>query len=129
MRWLALDTNYEPEVHSRMKTYQNFTFQDRSSQAAEAKQRTLDRLRAKKPLDPAAQEARLLASQKREAAQAERVAKRKAAEEASERAAHEAKVASEEAEAERLAAIKHPPTEEERKLARDARYAARKNRR
>ena len=112
-----------------MKTYQNFTFQDRSTQAAEAKQRTLDLLRAKKPLDPAAQEARLLASQKREAAQAERKESRKAAQEAAEQAAHEAQVAGEEAEAARLAAIKPIPTEEERKLARDAKYAARKNRR
>lgn len=112
-----------------MKTYQNFTFQDRSTQAAEAKQRTLDQLRAKKPLDPAAQEARLVASQKREAAQAERKANRAAAEEAAQRTANDAKVAGEEAEAARLAAIKPVPTEEERKLARDAKYAARKNRR
>jgi hypothetical protein len=112
-----------------MKTYQNFTFQDRTTQAAEAKQRTLDLLRAKKPLDPAAQEARLLASQKREAGQAERRANRKAAEEATEQLARDAKLASEQAEAERLAAIKPAPTAEERKLARDARYAARKNRR
>ena len=112
-----------------MKTYQNFTFQDRSSQAAEAKQRTLDLHRNKKQLDPAAQEARLVASQKREAAQAERRANRKAANEAAEQAARDAKAASEEAEAARLAAIKPEPTEEERKLARDAKYAARKNRR
>ena len=65
-----------------MKTYQNFTFQDRSTQAAEAKQRKLDLLAAKKPLDPAAQEARLLASQKREAAHIDRRAIRKAAQKA-----------------------------------------------
>ena len=112
-----------------MKTYQNFTFQDRSTQAAQAKQRKIDLLRAKKPLDPATQEARLLASEKREAAQAERRANRKAAEEAAVQAAHDAKVAAEEAAAAALAAIKPIPTDEERKLARDARYAARKNRR
>lgn len=112
-----------------MKTYQNFSFQDRASQAAEAKQRTLEQLRSKPPVDPAAQEARLVASQKREAAKAEKRASRKASEEAAEQAARDHKAASEEAEAARLAAIKPEPTEEERKLARDAKYAARKNRR
>lgn len=112
-----------------MKTYQNFTFKDRASQAAEAKKRTLDKLRAKPPVDPAVQEARVIASQKREAAQAEKRANRKAAEVAAEQAASEEKIARDQAEAARLAAIKPAPTEEERKLARDAKYAARKYRR
>jgi hypothetical protein len=112
-----------------MKTYQNFTHQDRAAQGADAKQKKLEQLRAKAPVDPAVQEARLLASQKREAAAAEKRADRKVAEEAAERAALDAKIAADEAEAARLAAIKPALTEEERKLARDAKYAARKNRR
>lgn len=112
-----------------MKTYQNFTFQDRSAQSAKAKQEKLDLLRAQAPIDPAVQEARLLASEKREAAQAERQAQRKAANEAAKQAALDLKIAEERAEAARQAAIKPVLTEEERKQARDAKYAARKNRR
>jgi hypothetical protein len=112
-----------------MKTYQNFTHQDRAAQGADAKQKKLEQLRAKPPVDPAAQQARLLASQKRDAAQADKRADRKAAEDAAEQAAQDEKTAQEEAEAARLATIKPEPTEEERKLARDAKYAARKNRR
>jgi hypothetical protein len=112
-----------------MKTYQNFSFQDRAAQGSKAKQEKLDLLRAKPPLDPAVKEAQLIASQKREAAAAEKRANRKAAEEAAEQAARDQKLAHEQAEAARLAAIKPELTEEERKLARDARYAARKNRR
>lgn len=112
-----------------MKTYQNFTFQDRSSQSAKAKQEKLDLLRAKAPIDPAVQQARLLASEKREADRIERKAARAAADAAANQAALDLKAAGEKAEAERLAAIKPVLTEEERKLARDAKYAARKNRR
>jgi hypothetical protein len=112
-----------------MKTYQNFSFQDRVAQVAKAKQRSLEKLRDKPAVDPAAEEARLIASQKRDAASAEKRASRKAAEEAAEQAARNEKAAQEEAEAARLAAIKPELTAEERKLARDAKYAARKNRR
>lgn len=112
-----------------MKTYGNFSFQDRAAQGAKAKQQKLDQLRARPPVDPAVKEARLIASRRREAAEVEKRARRKAAEEAAEQAAREEKAAIEAAEAARLAAIKPEPTEEERKLARDARYAARKNRR
>ncbi|UUR08169.1 DUF6481 family protein [Sphingomonas glaciei] len=112
-----------------MKAYKNSGFQDRVDQVAKAKQRLIEKLRDKPEVDPAAEEARLLASQKREAAQAEKRAQRKAAEAAAEQAARDSKAASEEAEAARLAAIKPEPTEEERKAARDARYAARKKRR
>jgi hypothetical protein len=112
-----------------MKTYENFSFQDRVAQGANAKQKKIEQLRAKPPVDAATQQARLAASQKREATEAERRANRKAAEEAAEQAARDEKAASEEAEAARLAAIKPEPTAEERKLARDAKYAARKNRR
>lgn len=112
-----------------MKTYQNFSFQDRAALSAKAKQEKLELLRAAKPVDPAEQQARLAASEKRAAAEAEKRANRKAAEKAAEQAAQEEKLANEQAEAARLAAVKPKPTEEERKLARDAKYAARKNRR
>lgn len=112
-----------------MKTYQNFTFQDRSSQSAKAKQEKLDLLRAKAPIDPAVQQARVLASEKREADRAERKALRAAADAAAEQAARDRKAADDAAEEARVAAIKPVLTEEERKLARDAKYAARKNRR
>lgn len=112
-----------------MKTYQNFTFQDRSSQSAKAKQGKLDLLRARAPIDPAVEQARVLASEKREADRLERKAARAAAEAAAQQAAIDLKAANEAAEAARLAAIKPVLTDEQRKLARDAKYAARKNRR
>lgn len=112
-----------------MKAYQNSSFQDRVDQVARAKQKALDQLKAKPPIDPAVVEARVAASSKREAAQAERRQAKKAAEEAAEQSARDESAAKEAAEAARLAAIKPPPTDEERKMARDARYAARKNRR
>jgi hypothetical protein len=112
-----------------MKAYQNKSFQDRVDQVAKAKQLLIEKMRDKPAVDPAAEEARLLAAQKREAAQAEKRASRKAAEEAAEQAVRDEKLASEEAEAARLAAIKPELTDEERKAARDARYAARKKRR
>lgn len=111
-----------------MKTYQNFTFGDRVAQSAEAKKRKLEQLRTRQPVDPEVQKERLAASEKKAAAQAEKRAMRKAAGQAAEQAARDQKSASDEAEAARLAAIKPEPTEEERKAARDAKYAARKNR-
>jgi hypothetical protein len=112
-----------------MKAYTNTTFQDRASQAAEAKQRKIEMLRKKPPVDRAAEEARVASQARREAAEAEKRANRKAAEEAAKQAALDEKKAAEDAEAERLAKIKPELTEEERKAARDARYAARKARR
>ena len=116
-----------------MKAYTNSTFQDRVDQVAKAKQKALDQLRAKPPVDPAVQEARLIAAAKRQEAEAEKRANRTAAAEAAAKAAaqaaHDEKIAIEQAEAARLAAIKPELTEEQRKLARDAKYAARKNRR
>ncbi|HEX8468346.1 MAG TPA: DUF6481 family protein [Allosphingosinicella sp.] len=100
------------------------TFQDRVGQAAEAKRKALDKLRSKPPVDEAVAAARQEAARQREArAEEKRAAKAeklKAAEEA--RAADEAKAATD------AAALKPPPSEAERKAARDARYAARKSR-
>jgi hypothetical protein len=100
------------------------SFQDRVGQAAEAKRKALEKLRSKPPVDPAVAAARQEAARQREARAEEKRAakaeKAKAAEAA--RAADEAKAATE------AAATKPPPTEAERKAARDARYAARKSR-
>ncbi|HYW16273.1 MAG TPA: DUF6481 family protein [Allosphingosinicella sp.] len=97
------------------------SFQDRVGQAAEAKRKALDKLKAKPPVDEAVVAARQEAARQREArAEEKRTAKAeqaKAAEEA--RAAEAARAA---------AAAVPPPTEAERKAARDAKYAARKSR-
>ena len=97
------------------------SFQDRVGQAAEAKRKALERLRSKAPMDPAVAAERLEAALQREARAEEKRAvkaeKAKAAESA--RAAADAKAAE---------AAAPPPTEAERKAARDARYAARKSR-
>jgi len=97
------------------------TFQDRVGRAAEARQKALDALRAKPPIDEKLLAERQAARLKREAADAEKRAARKAAIDA-EREAKAAKAAA------KLAAAPAPLTEAEKKLARDARYAARKNR-
>jgi hypothetical protein len=114
---------------SRMKSYQNSSFQDRVDQVAKAKQKALDSLRAKPPIDPAVVEARLAASREREAAKADRREAKKVAEQAARQTEIDEVALKEAAEAAVLAAIKPVPTEEERKAARDAKYAARKNRR
>jgi len=96
------------------------SFQDRVGQAAEAKRKALEKLKARPPVDPAVAEARAEAARQREArAEEKRAAK-------AERA--EAEAAEREAKAETAAAAKPEPTEAERKAARDARYAARKSR-
>jgi uncharacterized protein DUF6481 len=109
-----------------MKGYKEPSYQDRMERAADAKQKALDKLRAKPAPDAAVLAARREAALARETAQAEKRAARKAAEE--EEAAHkaaradEAAVRAEENEGGRI------PTDEERKAMRDARYAARKAR-
>ena len=104
-----------------MKAYRGPSYQDRVERAAEAKQKALDRLKARPPVDEAALAARREAALAREAAQAEKRAARKAAADEAARADAAA------AEAEENEGG-HAPTEEERKAARDARYAARKSR-
>ena len=104
-----------------MKSYKEPSFQDRVGRAAEAKQKALDKLRSKPPVDEKILAERQAARLRREAAEAEKRAVRKAAEQsAQEEKAKEA--------AAKLAATPVPLTEAEKKLARDARYAARKNR-
>lgn len=97
------------------------TFQERLARAAEAKQKALDKLRSRPPVDPAVLAERQASQLKREAAETEkrtaRAAERKEAEDAKAARAAEA------------AAVPAAPTETELKAARDARYAARKKRR
>ncbi|HEY1604042.1 MAG TPA: DUF6481 family protein [Allosphingosinicella sp.] len=104
-----------------MKSYKEPSFQDRVSRAAEAKQKALDNLRSKPPVDERIVAERQAARLKRDAAEGEKRAARKAAEQAG----RDAKAKAAEA---KLTAIPVPLTESEKKLARDARYAARKNR-
>ena len=104
-----------------MKSYRDPSFQDRVGRAAEAKQKALDALRSKPPVDEALVAQRQVARLKREAVEAEKRETRKTAEQAA-RAAKEAEAAA------KLAAQPIPRSEAELKAARDARYAARKNR-
>ena len=110
-----------------MKSYKDPSFQDRAGRAAEAKQRALDNLRSKTPVDEKIVAERRAARLKREAAEAEKRAARKSAEAAAKAAKAAAAEAARDA-APEAAAAPAPRTEAEMKLARDARYAARKNR-
>jgi hypothetical protein len=105
-----------------VKTYKEPDFRDRVSRASEAKSKALAQLRSRPPKDESVIAARLERSQLREEATAAKRAGRNAA----------AQVAKDEkaaASTKKKAAAKPLPTEAERKAARDARYAARKNRR
>jgi len=109
-----------------MKAYREESYQARLGRAAEAKQKALDRLKARPAVDEARLAARREAALAREAAQAgkraARLAERDAAAAQKARRADEAAVRAEENEGGRIA------TDEERKAMRDARYAARKSR-
>jgi Family of unknown function (DUF6481) len=94
----------------------NSSFKDRAAQAAEAKKKALEQYRARPPVDEKQAAERLAAGQQREAAKAEKAAAKKAERKASDEAAAA------------KAAADAPPTEAELKAKRDARYAARKNR-
>jgi Family of unknown function (DUF6481) len=104
-----------------MKSFKDPSFQDRVRSAADAKQKALDALRAKPPVDEKIAAERQAARLRRETAEAEKRAARKAAEQAK-KEARAAQVAA------KQAATPAPLTEAEKKQARDARYAARKNR-
>jgi|UniRef100_UPI0035CAD20C hypothetical protein len=109
-----------------MASYKEPSFQDRAALSADAKQRALEKLKAKPPVDPAVVAARAAAREAKEAAE---VAKRE-----------EKKLAIEQARLDKLAkaaaaeqAIKDAEqaaiqAEIDKKAARDARYAARKSR-
>jgi len=115
-----------------MAGYKEPGFQDRVAAATKARERALAKLKAKPAPDPAVLAERAAKAAEREAALAQRAAERaeakRLAEEAkaAELAAEEAAKAA--AEAERIAAIVPEMTDEERKILRDQRYAARKAR-
>ena len=98
----------------------NSTFKDRATQAAEAKQKLLDQYKSRPPVDEKVAAERAAAAQARDAARAEKATARKA-EQAEAKAAKAKDYA-------KAAAAAAPKSEEELKAARDARYAARKNR-
>ncbi len=108
-----------------MKGFKEPSFQERTAAAQRAKQAALEKLRNKPPVDEAelARKAakRLAKEQEAAAKRAAMLEARKAAKEAKEAKAAAAAAAAEAAKPVVL-------TEEERKAARDARYAARKNR-
>jgi hypothetical protein len=111
--------NCTPSTEISGVTY-NDSFQDRINNAAQAREKALAKLKAKPPLDEKVVAERVERQAQREAREAEKAAAK--------RAAREAEVAAREAEAAAKAAVPAPPTEEERKAARDARYAKRKAR-
>jgi len=96
-------------------TYKN-SFHDRAAQAAEAKQKALEQYRSRPPVDQKLAASREAARLQRETAKAQKAAIKRA--ETESRAAEAAAVI--------VAAA--PPSEADRKAARDARYAARKRR-
>jgi hypothetical protein len=102
----------------RMKSFDGSNYQDRVGRAADAKQKALEQLRNRPAPDPEAAARRIEALEKREAARAEKAAAK---------ARSESEAAEAAAAAQAVAAA--APTEDERKAARDARYAARKARR
>lgn len=109
-----------------MRGFKAPDFNERAALSRQAKEKALAKLKAKPPVDEAVIAERAAARAKREAAELEkREAKRAAAEqaEADKKAAAEQAIRDEEAAAE--AVIREAA---EQKAARDARYAARKNR-
>ena len=96
------------------------TFQERLARAADAKQKALEKLRSKPPVEHATLAERQAAHLRREAVAAEK----RAAKAAEREQAKAAKSAS----AEKTLAVPLVRTEIELKAARDARYAARKKR-
>jgi hypothetical protein len=103
-------------------TYNN-SFKDRAGQAADAKQKALDQLRARPPVDEKVAAERIAAGQQRVAAKAEKASAKKA-----ERQAATDTAARDVAAAAAEAAAAAPRSEAELKAARDARYAKRKAR-
>lgn len=106
-----------------MAGYKEPGFQDRVEAAKIARQKALDQLREKPPVDEAAQAERLANRLAKEAAARER-------REATVREREAAKAAKREQAAQKAQPAPQPATltEAERKAARDARYAARKAR-
>ncbi|HEX8443276.1 MAG TPA: DUF6481 family protein [Allosphingosinicella sp.] len=104
------------------------TFQDRVGRAAEAKQKALDKLKAKPEIDPQVAAERQAARLAKEAKQAEARAAKQAERERLAVEKEAAAKAKEDAAQAKEAAKVVPPTQAELKAARDAKYAARKGR-
>jgi len=106
-------------------SYKDPGLQDRLASAAKAKQAALEKLKARPPVDVSAVAERLAAREAKEAAASEKRAAQ---------IAERTRLAEEKAEQKRLAAeeeaakIKPELSEAEKKANRDARYAARKQR-
>lgn len=114
-----------------MASFKDPSFQDRVAAASKAKQKALDQLKAKPPVDEALMAKRRQEREIREQALAEeRVAKAnaKAAAKTEKAAIKAAEAEAAEAAAALKAARLKPASPEEMKAARDARYAARKAR-
>jgi hypothetical protein len=113
-------------------SYKEPSFEDRVASGAKAKQKALDTLMAKPPVDPAMMVERREAREAREKARAEQRAAQAEADAAAE-AEKGAAQAALEAEVEAAATLKaeplKPASAAEMKSARDARYAARQARR
>jgi hypothetical protein len=112
-------------------SFKNPSFQDRVASAGKAKQKALDALKAKPPVDEAVMAERRAAREaKEEALAAARAAKAEA--NAIAQAEKAAQDAAKKAEAEEIAALKaarlKPASAADMKAARDARYAARQSR-
>lgn len=115
--------NEELRYHGRL---QGSGLSGTSGTRAKARQAALDKLKAKPAPDPEVVAQRLAAQAAKEAAQAAKRAEKLAEREQAKLDA-EARIAAAEAEAEN-AALQEVETEAEKKLKRDARYAARKKR-
>ncbi len=101
-----------------MASYKDPTLEERTALAKAARDKALAKLAAKPKIDDAVLAERIAAAAARDAAQAEKSAAKKAA---IAQAKSEKKAAS-------MVPEVIPPTEEELKAARDAKYAARKKR-
>ncbi len=100
-----------------MSSFKTPSFQDRIGSAAAAKKKALEQLRSRPPIDEKVAAERQAKNFEREAKARDKAAAKKAK--------HQALMDTKAAKA----ATAAPPTEAERKAARDARYAARKARR
>jgi hypothetical protein len=109
-----------PQETTHAMTYKS-TFHDRAAQAAEAKQKALEQLKSRPPVDEKTAAERAAAGREKEAVKAEKAAAKKAERESVRDAAV--------ADATAKAAAAAPKSEAELKAARDARYAKRKARR
>jgi DNA-binding protein H-NS len=102
-------------------SFKNPSFQDRIDSAGEAKKKALEQLRSRPAVDEKIVAERQARRSERESREAEKAAAKKATQQAAKDTLA--------AEAAAKAAIPPPPSEAERKAARDAKYAARKARR